>query len=511
MRIICHNHQEIQSIGDILRLYFDQPEFFDEASSLPDLLNGQDGTALIIIKDDSPLNTAYTIHVAVDQTVTLAQIRNPDDQTAIKITSYVEATTLRIETVVIPSDLRREIKRQVYYLLSRLLGIEYPWGSLTGIRPTQIAYRCYIKNNGNFLAAKNDLVQNWFVSSEKADIALDTAIAEMKIIEHCDKSSPMLYIGIPFCRTRCAYCSFITRDATAQKANLSLYIASLIREIKGFSEFMNQQGKTFQAIYVGGGTPTALPEKEFSLLMQTIKAVIPAADNCEYTVEAGRPDSINREKLAAIQILPDVRICINPQTMHDRTLELIGRDHTVDQVVEAYKLAEKMGFGSINMDLILGLPGENGQDFLDSLQRIFELDPQSITIHSMALKRSAYLEEKYQQKYRQLRFPDQELAETFAAAIRQLEDKGYLPYYMYRQKNVRAGLENIGFAKAGHACRYNVGMMSDLISVAGLGSGSSTKIVRGSRVERLVNPKDLMVYADRIDEITQKKIAFFKS
>lgn len=497
MRIICHNHQETQSISDILRLYYE--EFH--------LVNSQ----IIEVTDSGELNLPDILHVAVDQPVVLEQMRDPADQTEIEVLSFVEQRDLKIKSKVIPSAMRREIKRQVYYLLSNLLQIYYPWGSLTGIRPTQIAYRAYIENRQDFDAAKQALIKYWFVSPEKVDIGLQTAISEMQVMDSCEPHQPMLYIGIPFCRTRCAYCSFITRDATSQTANLSFYVDCLLREIGQFSKFMREQGKVFQAIYVGGGTPTALPEQDFERLMKTILREIPVTSDCEFTVEAGRPDSINQTKLEAIKMLPKVRICINPQTMHDRTLQLIGRDHNVEQVLTAFSLARQLKFESINMDLILGLPGESGADFLLSLDRLFELDPESITIHSLALKRSAYLEEKFQQKYRQLRFPDRELSDSFSEAIRRLKQRGYLPYYMYRQKNVRAGLENIGFAKKGHECKYNVGMMSDLVSVVGLGSGSSTKFVQGSKVDRIVNPKDLMVYADRISEITGKKIDFFNS
>ncbi len=495
MKIICQNHQEMQNISDVLRLYFVEIE---------------EGDCSIDVLDETELNQHATIVSSIDREISIEEMRNQENDDQVLVKTYVENGDLFIENSVVTSAVRREVKRQMYYIISEMLDLKYPWGSLTGIRPTQIGYRSYLAHDGDFTSAKLDLMNNWFVSEEKASICLETAIAEMKIIDTCDEELPMLYIGIPFCRTRCAYCSFITRDATAKTANLDLYVEALIQEIKQLSDFFREKGKVFQAIYVGGGTPTALPDDEFLRLMESIRDDIPKTIDCELTVEAGRPDSITRTKLEAINLLPDVRICINPQTMHDRTLELIGRDHTVEQVYDSFEIARELGFHSINMDLILGLPQESPEDFLDSLEKILELDPESITLHTMALKKSAYLKLNYNEEYMSLRFPDDALAAAFSEAVSILKDRGYEPYYMYRQKNVRAGLENIGFAKRGHACAYNVGMMSDLISVVGLGSGSSTKIVQGTRVDRLHNPKDLISYSERIEEITKKKIEFFE-
>ncbi len=494
LKVICQNHQEMQNIGDVLRLYFTDFTEHDQ---------------MIEIMDQTELNRDLTIVSFLERPISIEEMRDQDEKTEVRVKTYLQSADLAIEKKVIPSAVRREIKRQMYYVLSELLQIKYPWGSLTGIRPTQIAYRSYLKHQEDVQEAERDLINNWFVKKDKAEICLETAIAEMKMIHQCSMDLPMLYIGIPFCRTRCAYCSFITCDATAKSANLDLYVSALIKEIQQLSAFLKMQGKAFQAIYVGGGTPTALPDQGFLKLIKSIRDDIPKTQNCELTIEAGRPDSITRTKLEMIQLLPDVRICINPQTMHDRTLQLIGRDHTVEQVYDSFTLARELGFDSINMDLILGLPQESPEDFLLSVEKILELSPESITLHTMALKKSAFLNLKYNEEYMSLRFPDENLAEAFRKAIAMLKSRDYEPYYMYRQKNVRAGLENIGFTKKNHACIYNVGMMSDLISVLGVGSGSSTKIVQGSRVERLHNPKDLNRYVERITEITKKKIEFF--
>ena len=497
MKVICHKHHEIQGISEILRLFY------------TDLV--QQGPGELSVEDVGPLNLPGTFYSELDREVTREEMRDQDDQSQVLVSSRLEGTDLKMEEKVIPSAIRRELKRQAYGILSQALDVHYPWGSLTGVRPGQVAYRSYLELGCDFAKAKKDLVENWYLAPDKADLALETALAEEDILQKCDSNLPMLYIGIPFCRTRCAYCSFITKDATAKSARLDLYVAALISEIRELADFFVSQGKSFQAIYVGGGTPTALPEDLFCQLMEVIDREIQRIDGAEITVEAGRPDSISKGKLEAIRSLGQVRLCINPQTMFDRTLELIGRDHTVADVYRSYHDARSLGFDSINMDLILGLPGESGEDFLCSLDKLLELGPESITLHTMAMKKSAFLEQKYREKFSKLRFPDQAMSVAFSRAVKELKNRGYKPYYLYRQKNVRGGLENIGFALPGHFSTYNVGMMSDRISVLGLGSGSSSKLVQGTRLDRLCNPKDLKTYCERISDISQKKQDFFQT
>lgn len=492
MKVILQNHTQYHSISEVLRMFY------------LEIKNPEDQIIYIEDSQDQDL----VIYSSLSTRVSKEQMRDTADQTRILVSSRITETDLKIEAEVIPSAIRRELKRQTYYLLSKHTGIDYPWGSLSGIRPTQIVYRSFLENKQDLLLTKQDLIEKWYVSDDKVEIALKTAIREMEILDKMVPDLPLLYIGIPFCTTRCAYCSFITQDAVNLKSELSLYVKALLREIREIAKYFRQIDKPFQAIYVGGGTPTALLEKDFADLMQIIESEIPRTENCEITVEAGRPDSITKTKLSAIKIFPNARICINPQTMFYQTLSRIGRGHNVEQVYQAYELARNQNFRSINMDLILGLPGESGADFLSSLDKILKLNPESITIHTMALKRSAFLEQFSPDHYLKLRFPDSELSDAFLQAINILQNFDYEPYYLYRQKNVRGGLENIGFAKKGHTCIYNVGMMSDRISVIGLGSGSTTKIVEGERVERIYNPKNLLNYIERIDELIKRKKDF---
>ncbi|NLJ70820.1 MAG: coproporphyrinogen dehydrogenase HemZ [Clostridiaceae bacterium] len=493
MQVILENHQEYQSIAEILRLFF--------------LEVGKLESGIISVTD--PEYSDIIIYSVIEREVSTEQMRNQADQTEILVQSRIADSNLSIKAQVVPSAIRREIKRQMYYLLSELINIHYPWGSLTGVRPTQIAYRSFLENQQDRDRTIQDLVDNWYVAPEKAEIGLKTAITEAEILSDLESELPMLYLGVPFCTTRCSYCSFITQDAVNLGAELDIYVQALLQEIIEISDYFKRINKPFQAIYMGGGTPTALSDQGFAQVINAIKEQIPQTENCEITVEAGRPDSITSAKLAAIKTISGARICINPQTMHDQTLQIIGRKHSVNDVYQAYKLARVYNFSSINMDLILGLPGETGEDFLYSLEKILELAPESITIHTMALKRSAFLQQQHAAEYLKLRFPDRELSDVFNIAIKKLAKQNYQPYYLYRQKNVRGGLENIGFAKPGYACIYNIGMMSDRISVVGLGSGSSSKRVNGDRLERIFNPKDLANYVERLAEIIQRKLDFF--
>lgn len=493
MQVILENHQEYQSVAEVLRM------FFLEVGKL------ESGVILVADYEYSDI----VLHSVVEREVSVEQMRNQADQTEISVQSRIADSDLTITAKVVPSALRREIKRQIYFLLSKLTGIHYPWGSLTGVRPTQVAYRSFLENRRDKNQTIRDLIEKWYVAPEKAEIGLKTAVAESEILSDLLPELPMLYIGVPFCTTRCTYCSFITQDAINLGGELDIYVEALLQEITEISAYFKRISKPFQAIYMGGGTPTALSDQGFAKVITAIKEQVPQIENCEITIEAGRPDSITPAKLAAIKIIPEARICINPQTMHDRTLQTIGRNHSVKDVYRAYELARTNDFSSINMDLILGLPDETGEEFLYSLDKILELNPESITIHTMALKRSAFLQQQHAAQYLKLRFPDRELSNVFNIAIKKLAKQDYQPYYLYRQKNVRGGLENIGFAKPGYACVYNVGMMSDQISVVGLGSGSSSKRVEGDRLERIYNPKDLTNYVERLAEIIQRKIDFF--
>lgn len=407
-------------------------------------------------------------------------------------------------------DLRREVKRQIYLILSAYRQIQFPWGSLTGVKPTMIASRELARFDGNLDRAEERLVEFWQLSPEKARLALACSRIEEEILSSFQANEVLLYIGIPFCPSRCAYCSFISTSAERQAKLLPTYIENLLRELKEVASWIGQAGYRIKALYLGGGTPTSPKDKDFAKLIHGISSAIDLAAIQEVSVEAGRPDSINSFKLKTIrQMRPDVRISINPQTSHDRTLQSIGRQHSWKDSVFAFNLARDEGFDHINMDLIMGLPGETCGDFMSSLEQVVSLGPESISLHALALKRTAKLGDQAGPSLGG-QLPQADWVETAQDAYVQLAAAGYGPYYLYRQKNIFSGLENVAFAKEGKACVYNVWMMSDRVNVLGVGSASSSKWIQSGSAKRQFNSKDMADYCARIDAIIEKKRQFFE-
>ncbi|MEA4888461.1 MAG: coproporphyrinogen dehydrogenase HemZ [Clostridiaceae bacterium] len=484
-------HQNTYPVSDILRLFFGVPRLAE-----PDLFIAGSADPLII----SRLEAAGADLVKITTGM-------PDRE---------------ISSIVAAVQARREIKRQLYQLLADWTGCYFPWGSLTGIRPTQVAAES-LRRTGSEQAAGDELTGHWFVSPEKASLAIETARAEQALLDRIPPDQVMVYLGIPFCPSRCAYCSFIAQDALHHAQLLEPYVEAVIRETRTFFHRFN---RPVSALYIGGGTPTSLSDPLFHRLLTGVLPELPLSPDAELTIEAGRPDTISEAKLDMIRQAGATRLCINPQTFHDATLERIGRRHTVEETLTAYRLARSMGFNRINMDLIAGLPGESPDDFADSLNQALALAPDSITLHTLAMKRSSRLyQEQMQNQRRQdaetlpessatalppVHRPDPGLAAMLEQGRRTLADAGLLPYYLYRQKDVAGGLENTGFARPGEGCRYNVGMMSDQRTVIGLGSGAMTKWVEGSRVERAPNPRDIGNYISRVDELAECKIELFQ-
>ncbi len=426
---------------------------------------------------------------------------------------------------------RREAKRQLYVILSRETGIAFLWGALTGIRPTQIVCQAIERASEKSPDIRHSevldrMIHYWRLSEEKAKLAIETAIAEQRILaslaypesngrakhEKCriiqssEANYPyVVYVGLPFCPSRCAYCSFIARDAGRHAELLEPYVEAVIREAE--MTFSHGFKGEVAAVYFGGGTPTSLPAPLFERYLDGVLKSIPFLPDAELTMEAGRPDTIDEEKLAIIRDKKFRRLCINPQTMRDETLRAIGRHHTVEETFRAYELARAMGFTDINMDLIAGLPGEGAAELLESVAKIVELAPESVTLHTLAVKRGSSLIEG--QVPHALFHPDEALIEAVERSHNYLRAYGYAPYYLYRQRNCRSGLENTGFAKEGHSSIYNVAMMSDAVPVLGFGSGSTSKMIRGRQAKRVHNPKDLSVYIDRVEEQVEKKRALF--
>lgn len=396
-------------------------------------------------------------------------------------------------------DYKRETKRQLYLALSSLLGKELPWGSLTGIRPTLVAKQCGFDSQL--------LQEKFFVRQDKARLAVETTLAETRILETVSKDKLNVYVGVPFCPSRCAYCSFIAMDAVKHLDKLPAYADALCKEISEIGSAIRESGKQIGTIYFGGGTPTVFDEENFAKVMGAIKTYLVAnnADELEFTVEAGRPDTIALAKLQAMKVSGVKRICINPQTMCDETLARYNRKHTVADVVKVFELARSLGF-EINMDLIAGLNEDRPEELLESIDKLCDLKPENITIHTIYKKRRAALS-----RAEVLGDGADELDGVLSKAYEHLAKFGYAPYYLYRQKDTRLGLENVGFSLEKHECKYNVAMMSDERDVLAIGAGAMSKrCFDEGRVERCPCIKDAIGYITNVDEMIKKKTMFFE-
>lgn len=402
---------------------------------------------------------------------------------------------------------RDEVKRAVYRMLSAETGKELPWGTLTGVRPVkQVLERLEAGESAESIAAF--LKEEYYCSKEKRVLSLVVAAKEKELLEQMDyKNSYSLYVGIPFCPTTCLYCSFTSYPLSRFSQQTGAYVEALKKEIEASAKLLWE--KRLATVYFGGGTPTALSAEELRDVIRTVKKYFPTEQSAEWTVEAGRPDTITTEKLQMLYDEGITRISINPQTMNQKTLDIIGRQHTTEDICRAFKEARRIGFDNINMDLIIGLTGENAEDVEETLRRIGELSPDSVTVHTLALKRAARLNierEQYQDK------GAVQVGAMLAASVRFAGEHGYAPYYLYRQKNMEENLENVGYARPGKEGLYNILIMEERHSILALGAGGATKLVLsgGERIERSENVKSLKDYLERTEEMIARKRAFFE-
>ena len=441
------------------------------------------------------------------------------------------------------------VKAYLYKILQKKCGRSLPWGDLTGIRPVSLAGKLLKELKNESMQTKQEeirfyqaLKDEYCLEGEKAELLRFLALRERDILQKAEERSGVkiqdgfsIYIHIPFCPSKCAYCSFLSSPIGPFSDRISDYLEKVSEELDfALYEMGERRGKTLQSVYIGGGTPTALPEKALEDLLVLVEQKLlssPYAKVLEYTVEAGRPDSLEGNKLALLKAHSVGRISINPQTFRQETLDLIGRKHSIESVIERFYEARELGFDNINMDLILGLPSERLSDVEESLLKIRELAPENLTVHSLAVKRAAKLkteENKYRGAYQagasseefplerdfslsyipswKKRESRSEMEWMMLSAMQTAEELSLFPYYLYRQKNMAGNLENIGFSKEGKECLYNIFMMEEKHTVFGVGAGSSSKILFGNgRLERVDNGKDFRSYMEHFTEYQEKK------
>lgn len=395
--------------------------------------------------------------------------------------------------------LKRAVKTACFLMMRDKTGSTPPWGSLTGIRPTRILYEL-LEEGMTEEEAVEAICDRFYVAPDKAELLRDIVGMQRGLI-NAPADEYDLYIGIPFCTTRCAYCSFASGELGEGKL-VEPYLEALIREIRESARLMRERGFKLRAAYMGGGTPTALNAVQLDRVLSEAQLHFPGAR--EWTVEAGRPDTIDRDKLTVMREHEITRISVNPQTFSDETLRIIGRAHTSADTLAAYRLAREMGFDHINMDLIAALPGEDIAQFARTLETTVSLRPESVTVHTLAIKRSSRLHE---QGYEQI---GAETADEMVTLARNtLAEAGYRPYYLYRQKYMAGNLENVGYALPKHACLYNIDNMEETTKILALGAGAITKWLfpRERRIERAPNVRNIEQYIERVDEMVERKRA----
>lgn len=406
--------------------------------------------------------------------------------------------------VRVPDGDRDTFKRALYDELVLMTKKTLPWGSLTGIRPVRLAVRRLEKGMGAKEAA-DSMTEDYRVSGEKARLAVEIAERERRILAGLEKGSFSLYVNIPFCPTTCLYCSFTSNRVGKDRSAVDSYLSALFAEMEAVSELF--AGRTIDTVYIGGGTPTTLEPAELEELLGRIRECFDLCKLKEYTVEAGRPDTVTREKLRVLRENGVSRISINPQTMNEKTLRVIGRAHTTDDIIRAFALAREEGFDNINMDLILGLPGESIKDVEYTLQRVSELDPDNLTVHSLAVKRASALREMIDEKGYT---PSSDTGQMMDLATKMCRRAGLLPYYLYRQKNMSGNLENTGFAKEGKFGIYNILINEEICDILALGTGAvSKRVEEDGTCRRSANYKMLDQYIANAHEMGLRKKKLF--
>ena len=399
---------------------------------------------------------------------------------------------------------RRQMLQQCYYLAALPFLSEAPaWGALSGVRPTKLTTR-YLLDGGSEQGADTLLKDTYFVTKPRRELAIScsrSTVAAARLLEDRDIS---LYIGIPFCPTRCAYCSFVSRGIGKRTQLMEPFLQALEKEMEATGRLVAQNGFRVRSVYIGGGTPTTLTADQLKALMENIHRHFDLTDCLEFTVEGGRPDTLDSEKLTLLRRLGADRMSINPQSMVDSVLKASGRPHTGADILRAYRQAADAGFDAINMDLIAGLPGDTPEGFRSSLDAVIALDPSNITVHTLALKKGADL---FEQKAALPSY--EEVAEMLRYASLALEKAGYKPYYLYRQKYMSGSFENVGWSKGGKDCLYNIYMMEEVHSIISLGAGVTKVNLPGGKLERFTASKYPEQYISNLAHTLAQKEEIF--
>ena len=400
---------------------------------------------------------------------------------------------------------RRALQQSVYLAAVQLLPTQPAWGALAGVRPTKITTK-HLLEGGTPQSADKLLKDVYFVTPERRKLAVQCSQSTVKAARLLEPQDISLYVGIPFCPPRCTYCSFVSRTVGKKTELLEPYLNALLKEIEVTGALLAKSGRRVRTIYIGGGTPSTLSTPQLGRLMDAIAAAFDLSNCLEFTVEGGRPDTLDEEKLRAIRVHGANRMSINPQTMEDSVLRACGRPHKAGDIVRAYHQAVAAGFDAINMDLIAGLPEDTVEGFCRSLDAVAALNPSNITVHTLALKKGADLFEK-----RGSLPTAEEVTEMVAYANKTLSALGYKPYYLYRQKYMSGSFENVGWSRDGMDCLYNIYMMEEVHTILSLGGGGMNKVnLPDGHLQRFHNPKFPEQYIELLPRVLEQKKELFE-
>ena len=473
MKLILQGHDDRYAVEQL------------QLSLFPTQMDTEDGTAVSTLHRGSIWLTAVTV-------ITLHE----------KTTKAVKRLKIQEETV----RLRRQILQQSYYLAAIPHLPEPPaWGAMSGVRPTKLSTK-HMLEGGTAASADRLLRDVYFVSEPRRKLAVDCSKSTVHAVGLMNGQDLSLYVGIPFCPTRCAYCSFVSRTIGKRTDMIEPYLQALYKELSLTGRLLKESGKTIRTVYIGGGTPTTLTSVQMGTLLDTIRDSFDLSRCIEFTVEGGRPDTLDAQKLQTIFDHGGDRMSINPQTMEDTVLRACGRPHTAEDVVRAYGEARNAGFTDINMDLIAGLPKDSYEGFCRSLDRVAAMEPSNITVHTLALKKGADLF-----NHRENLPSQQEVEKMVAYANDALRSLGYKPYYLYRQKYMSGSFENVGWSKNNRDCLYNIYMMEELHSILSLGGGGMNKVnLPDGHLVRFHNPKFPEQYVEQLDNVLEQKQEMFR-
>lgn len=513
LNIVLKGHNYKYEISEFLRLFTSSFDFIEDvddgiferqiedsedvkASELSCLANKLD----IDLKDQKIYIRSTTYAYECGVRVYYKSTQDTIDLKEKKFANNQKKIDNRVKTIS-----KRLIQRSMFDYLNDKYDANVPWGILTGIRPVKLIHS-HLDEGIDESTIRDTMKREYLISDEKLDLIIDIAKRERPYIYPLDGDKISLYVSIPFCPTRCLYCSFPSNALGIQGSKRGQYVDTLLVEAEGLADIITKQGKTIESFYIGGGTPTALEANDLDRLITGLFDIFDLSRIEEFTVEAGRPDTITREKLLVLKKHGVGRISINPQTMNQVTLDKIGRCHSAEDIVDCFNMARELGFDNINMDLILGLPNETPDMVAHTMNTIVGLNPENVTVHTLALKRASDLKiniEDYEADLTSYR----QMVEMIKISRDAMAQNGYNPYYMYRQKHMLGNLENIGYAKEGKECLYNMQIMEEKQSNYAIGAGAVSKFVYldENRIERVDDVKDLDHYLSRVDEMIEKK------